>query len=134
MLKRKLLFFAMILMKNDIFTVYYFTPPLQSPTFLLLLPVYSQIVLQIHVSLKYVKKQKKINNFLKVYWFSLWISLKFIKKHFYHNCYELLKKPTECPRSILSKVKGYIMETKFFWPLVGKTKMHLRTIQFFELL
>ena len=46
MLKRKkLLFFAMILMKNDIFTVYYFTS-LHSSTFLLLLHVYSQVILQ----------------------------------------------------------------------------------------
>ena len=40
-------------------------------------------------------------------------------------------KITGCPRSNVSKVNGYISETKHFWPLVGKAKMHLRTIQSF---
>ena len=37
---------------------------------------------------------------------------------------------TACPRSKLAKVKGYFLETKLFWPLVGKAKMRFRTIQF----
>ena len=37
---------------------------------------------------------------------------------------------TACPRSNFAKVKYYILETKPFWPLVGKAKMCLRNIQF----
>ena len=43
-----------------------------------------------------------------------------------------LRSPTACPRSKVSKVKGYILETKLFWHLVGKAKMRLRTTHFFE--
>ena len=35
---------------------------------------------------------------------------------------------TACPRSTLAKEKGYILKTKLFLPLFGKSKMHLRTI------
>ena len=37
---------------------------------------------------------------------------------------------TGCPRSKLSKVKGYILETKLFLFLAGRAKMRLRAIQF----
>ena len=43
----------------------------------------------------------------------------------------LRMKRTGCPSSKVSKAKGYILETKHFWPLVDKAKMHLRTIQSF---
>ena len=42
-----------------------------------------------------------------------------------------ITKLTGCPRSKVIKGKGDILETKHFWPLVGKAKLRLRTIQFF---
>ena len=47
------------------------------------------------------------------------------------TCHYHYKTPTACPRSKLAKVKGYILETELFWPLVGKNKKRLRTIHFF---
>ena len=37
---------------------------------------------------------------------------------------------TGCPRSKVSKVKGSVIETKHFWPLVGKVRMCLRISKF----
>ena len=41
------------------------------------------------------------------------------------------KVTTRCLRPKVAKVKGYILETKPFWPLFSKAKMRLRTILFF---